>query len=137
MKATRKVTYRRNNYPCIILEGFWLTEKYGLEIGDTVNVKYGKNFIKIKRQQPRKEVNNLEVKNYKVQSRRLGLGFENMTAVQCVNLDVGKDHVIETHFVTNYPNQGRYRRVIREAKKEMKRIYNERAEKWGHKINWI
>lgn len=48
MKTTRKVTYRRSDYPCIMLEGHWLTKKYGLKIGDYVKVGYFKNKIVIK-----------------------------------------------------------------------------------------
>ena len=48
MKTTRKVTYRRHPYPCVILEGHWLTKKYGLQIGDKVKVEYGRKNIIIK-----------------------------------------------------------------------------------------
>ena len=48
MKPTRKVTYRRLDYPCIILEGYWLTDKYGLEIGDTVKLDFLKDKIVIR-----------------------------------------------------------------------------------------
>jgi len=48
MKTTRKVTYRRHPYPCIILEGHWLTKKYGLQIGDKVKIEYGRKNIVIK-----------------------------------------------------------------------------------------
>ena len=51
LKSTRRVTYRRswgNGYgqvPCIILEGGWLTEKYGVKYGDNVGVKFKKREI--------------------------------------------------------------------------------------------
>lgn len=63
LKETRKVTYRRGAsemgyggyvtnggqpYPCIILEGKWITEKYGLKIGDTVGIQYGDKAIVLK-----------------------------------------------------------------------------------------
>ncbi|MDE2001759.1 MAG: hypothetical protein KGI60_04325 [Patescibacteria group bacterium] len=38
MKSTRKVTYRRWGIPAVILEGKWLTKKFGWTIGDLVNV---------------------------------------------------------------------------------------------------
>ena len=47
MKKTRKVTYRRNLTPCIILEGKWLSREYGLQLGDVIDIKYGKNVIKL------------------------------------------------------------------------------------------
>lgn len=51
MKPTRKITYRNGSihkpYPCIILEGNWLTKKYGWVLGDTVKIEYGKKCIKI------------------------------------------------------------------------------------------
>lgn len=47
-KKIRRVTYRRWKYPCIMLEGHWLTKMYGLEIGDTVEVVFGKKNIIIK-----------------------------------------------------------------------------------------
>lgn len=47
MKPTRKVTYRKWDCPCIMLEGKWLTKKYGWRIGDTVNVKFNKDSITI------------------------------------------------------------------------------------------
>jgi hypothetical protein len=50
MKPAKKITYRRSDevsepYPCIILEGNWITKRYGLKVGDTVGIKYGKKLI--------------------------------------------------------------------------------------------
>lgn len=59
MKETRKITpvykvsYSKDNqddyyeYPTIVLSGKWITKKYGWKIGETVKIKYGKNYIKI------------------------------------------------------------------------------------------
>lgn len=59
MKATRKITYRvslpygtgypEHIYPELRISGKFLTEKYGLKVGDTVKVKYLKDKIVIKK----------------------------------------------------------------------------------------
>ena len=38
MKQTRTVTYRRWGVPAVILEGKWLTKKYGWTMGDQIDV---------------------------------------------------------------------------------------------------
>ena len=45
LKPTRKVTYRNKLTPCIIFEGDWLTTKYGVKLGDDINVKFKKKSI--------------------------------------------------------------------------------------------
>ncbi len=40
MKNTRQVTYRRWGTPAIILEGKWLTKKFGWKIGDLIEVMF-------------------------------------------------------------------------------------------------
>ena len=51
MKLTRKVgyspAYEFPDVPRITFEGKWIIKKYGWKVGDTVNVKFGKSFIKI------------------------------------------------------------------------------------------
>ncbi len=47
MKNTRQVTYRRWGTPAIILEGKWLTKKYGWEIGDQIAVEFQPQEIKL------------------------------------------------------------------------------------------
>ena len=48
LKNERTVTYRDNLIPAIIFEGKWLSERYGLKLGDKVKVEYGESEIKIK-----------------------------------------------------------------------------------------
>jgi hypothetical protein len=59
LKDTKKITYRGSSrefsyggyhsngqpYPCVILEGKWIEERYGLKIGDTVGIQYGAKVI--------------------------------------------------------------------------------------------
>ncbi len=47
MKNTRQVTYRRWGTPAIILEGKWLTQKYGWKIGDQLDVDFQPQEIKL------------------------------------------------------------------------------------------
>lgn len=49
LKPTRAVTYRRYGIPALILEGQWLTEKYGLEIGDQVDIDYQPDEIRLRK----------------------------------------------------------------------------------------
>ena len=59
LKLTKKVTYRNSigrgesqeSYPCIILEGKWLTERYGWKIGDNIPIGYDNNRITLGEQQ--------------------------------------------------------------------------------------
>lgn len=47
MKSTRKVGYSTddNQFPKIIFQGKWITEKYGVKVGDIVTIKFEKNRI--------------------------------------------------------------------------------------------
>lgn len=52
MKLTRKVGYKTScdypDIPRIVFEGRWLANKYGLAVGDTVDIEYGRKKIVIK-----------------------------------------------------------------------------------------
>ena len=52
LKTTRAVTYRRYGIPALIIEGRWLTEKYRLRIGDTVDINYQPNEIRLTKNVP-------------------------------------------------------------------------------------
>lgn len=50
LKESKKITYRWGTevlgpVPCIIIEGRWIEEKYGLKVGDTIGIKYSDKAI--------------------------------------------------------------------------------------------
>lgn len=49
IKNIRTISYRKDGVPAIIIEGKWLKNIYGWDIGDQVNVEYEPGEIKIKR----------------------------------------------------------------------------------------
>jgi len=57
-KTSRKVTYRRGYTPAIILEGQWLTKKYGWKIGDVVKVEYLPTEIRLSKEMSMPMVSN-------------------------------------------------------------------------------
>ena len=49
IKNTRTISYRKYGVPAIIIEGKWLKDIYGWNIGDQVNVIYEPGEIKIQK----------------------------------------------------------------------------------------
>lgn len=49
LKATRAVTYRRYGTPAVILEGKWLKDRYGWEVGDRIQVEYLPKEIRLRK----------------------------------------------------------------------------------------
>lgn len=49
IKNIRTISYRKDGVPAIIIEGQWLKNIYGWNIGDQISVEYEPGEIKIKR----------------------------------------------------------------------------------------